>query len=63
MPQNEGQTSTPLYDDDASSDDAQFELTGRAGWQFTDRCRIDAGVDYYTEWKQIFAGVGATFSI
>lgn len=53
-----------LYDeDDASSDDAQFELAGRAGWQFNENCRLDAGVDYYTEWKQFFAGLGVTFSL
>ncbi len=53
-----------LYDkDDVSGDDAQFEIAGRAGWQFTGNCRLDAGVDYYTKWKQIFAGLGVTFSL
>lgn len=52
-----------LYDDDdVSNDDSQFELAGRAGWQFNDNCRVDAGIDYYTKWKQIFAGVGLTFA-
>lgn len=53
-----------LYDkDDVSGDDAQFEIAGRAGWLFTENCRLDAGVDYYTKWKQIFAGLGVTFSL
>ena len=49
---------TECYDD---SDDAQVVLAGRVGYALTDSCRIDVGVDYYTEWKDIFFSAGLGF--
>ena len=49
-----------LYD---YEDKGQFEVSGRAGFQWTKSCRIDAGIDYYTEWEQFFAGVGLTLCL
>jgi opacity protein-like surface antigen len=44
-------------------DESQFEISGRAGFQWTRSCRIDVGIDYYTEWEQAFAGVGLTLCL
>lgn len=54
----EGSYMTEIY-----KDDDQFEAAARAGFQWTKSCRIDAGIDYYTEWKQFFAGVGLTLCL
>ncbi|MBP5543611.1 MAG: hypothetical protein ILM98_06020 [Kiritimatiellae bacterium] len=56
----EGSYMTKLYD---SEDKGQFELAGRAGFQWTKSCRIDAGIDYYTEWEQFFVGLGLTLCL
>ncbi len=49
---------TKLYKDE---DEAQVVLAGRLGFSITESCRIDAGVDYYTEWEDIFFSAGLGF--